>query len=94
MHCGNITGSAVQLLARKDLQVQYYNTTGSDIQLVDPLLARLVRGLKVQGHFVFGLTSNAHGTQHSNRVVAALAKYEIRFSKPLIRGEMPSTGTY
>eukprot|EP00953_Heterococcus_sp_UTEX-ZZ885_P040351 20635-Heterococcus_DN1.PRE.5 len=83
------TAAAILARMRSEMERDYY---GSDVQLVDPLLTRLVRGLKMQGHFVFGLTSNSHGTQHSKRVVAALAKYEIRFSKPLIRGEMPSTG--
>ncbi|KAG5182235.1 hypothetical protein JKP88DRAFT_319451 [Tribonema minus] len=83
------SGARASEVVRKiqaEMEREYYD---SDIKLVDPLLARLVRGLKVQGHHVFGLTSNEPFSEHSITTVAALAQYKIRFSDPWIRGELP-----
>eukprot|EP00612_Vaucheria_litorea_P002946 CAMPEP_0171462110 /NCGR_PEP_ID=MMETSP0945-20130129/6284_1 /TAXON_ID=109269 /ORGANISM="Vaucheria litorea, Strain CCMP2940" /LENGTH=302 /DNA_ID=CAMNT_0011988581 /DNA_START=116 /DNA_END=1024 /DNA_ORIENTATION=- len=72
-----------------EMEKMYYC---SDLQLVDPLLARLIRGLKLKGHFVFGLTSNSATSEHSINVMETLSKYKLRFSVPEVRGELPNSG--
>lgn len=39
---------------------------------------RVIRALKVQGHSVFGLTSNAIDNVHTPKILETLAKYKIR----------------
>ncbi|CAM9917788.1 unnamed protein product, partial [Hapterophycus canaliculatus] len=60
--------------------------------LVDPLLTRVIRALKIQGHSVFGLTSNALDPVYAPQILETLARYKIRFSAPEIRGELPRSG--
>ncbi|CAM9582156.1 unnamed protein product [Ectocarpus fasciculatus] len=74
---------------RQEMERDYYN---ADPRLVDPLLARVIRALKIQGHSVFGLTSNALDPVHAPRILETLAKYKIRFSAPDVRGELPRSG--
>lgn len=39
---------------------------------------RVIRALKIQGHSVFGLTSNALDRVHTPQILETLAKYKIR----------------
>ncbi|CAM9268417.1 unnamed protein product [Discosporangium mesarthrocarpum] len=73
------------------MQKDYYN---ADPRLVDPLLARVIRALKIQGHKVFGLTSNDMDNAHTTKVLETLASYKIRqaFSRPEVKGELPRSG--
>ena len=40
--------------------------------------SRVIRALKIQGHSVFGLTSNALDLVHAPQILETLAKYKIR----------------
>ncbi|CAM9932006.1 unnamed protein product, partial [Laminaria digitata] len=71
------------------MERDYYS---ADPKLVDPLLVRVIRALKIQGHSVFGLTSNALDLVHAPQILETLAKYKIRFSAPEVRGELPRSG--
>eukprot|EP00904_Undaria_pinnatifida_P013447 jgi/Undpi1/9232/HiC_scaffold_26.g11690.m1 len=73
----------------REMERDYYS---ADPKLVDPLLVRVIRALKIQGHSVFGLTSNALDLVHAPQILETLAKYKIRFSPPEVRGELPRSG--
>jgi hypothetical protein len=74
----------------REMEREYYEAPPV---LVDPLLARVIRSLKLSGHRVYGLTSNGLDSQHSVKVLSTLAQYRMRFSEPFIKGELPATGS-
>ncbi|CAM9376024.1 unnamed protein product [Scytosiphon promiscuus] len=76
-------------IIRQEMERDYYSAKP---MLVDPLLTRVIRALKIQGHSVFGLTSNALDPVHAPQILETLARYKIRFSAPEIRGELPRSG--
>ncbi|CAM9195657.1 unnamed protein product [Choristocarpus tenellus] len=82
------TSEVFQAICR-EVEKDYYN---ADPRLVDPLLARVIRALKIQGHKVFALTSNTMDDPHTQKILKTLASYKIRFTRPRVKGELPRSG--